>query len=684
MLRDNFEADQARGSVVGSRTSGEVRRSGIDAERLMCVDHGALRIRSPLRPGWGRHTLAYGPFEARTGAWISTTVLNGHNSSQGGLLGEGLRQRITRWMKGPETEGWPAHVFSWLARGNKRETLWLFKRWLQMRSESRCRDFVELQENLSVGWMPSANGGDPSKTGATFVMRAAEHDNGELCLAAGGLVRSLVHRVTNIPVTYVSIVREDGIAFYAGTTLDGVPALPAAPHVRLLAIVPHEVASGPFFAAIQQAALGQVGFVSATRVYGVRSGADHDIPSFAHCGSICGEGLLGGDEFDGSHASGQRRLPVAGALHKAADGRSSWGPGDTAIRLGEPAGFLRLIMRAVGDGAAELHWRVTEAGDAWAIRLQRNSLSVGRYQSGNWTEIARSPFRASPRVDLQIVDDGDRMRAYGDGNDLFGEWGSRDGSAATGVAIRLEGDGTAVSGFEAFPRSIRLPETMVIPSPKAPGATVARIHERFNGIGQDLDRHPMRCAEGILWRKALGRGTIALTPHGAKVHASPERPLAGRTAYTVPWEHSGAAALEVDVIPPGDSRGQGANGRAGVIFWQDAKNYLIVSTWLDDTYAGASISSFFRVGGHEEIYNAVWTNVGDRVSWGRQYRLHVTFDGDRFVAEVDGEPVLYRALTDVNPKWPALRVRKVGIVANWEWGTDAGSIFSRFQAWSEK
>src|SRR5688572_18315733 len=118
MLRDNFEADQARGSVVGSRTSGEVRRSGIDAERLMCVDHGALRIRSPRRSRWGRHTLAYGPFEARTGAWISTTVLNGHNSSQGGLLGEGLRQRITRWMKGPETEGWPAHVFSWLARGN--------------------------------------------------------------------------------------------------------------------------------------------------------------------------------------------------------------------------------------------------------------------------------------------------------------------------------------------------------------------------------------------------------------------------------------------------------------------------------------------------------------------------------------------------------------------------------------
>ena len=49
------------------------------------------------------------------------------------------------------------------------------------------------------------------------------------------------------------------------------------------------------------------------------------------------------------------------------------------------------------------------------------------------------------------------------------------------------------------------------------------------------------------------------------------------------------------------------------MFEQDDGNALIVSTWLDDEYEGASISSFFRLGGFEDLYDAIWTNVGDRV-----------------------------------------------------------------------
>jgi hypothetical protein len=90
------------------------------------------------------------------------------------------------------------------------------------------------------------------------------------------------------------------------------------------------------------------------------------------------------------------------------------------------------------------------------------------------------------------------------------------------------------------------------------------------------------------------------------------------------------------------------------------------------------MSSFFHIDGFEEIYDAVWTNVGDRIYWGKPYNLRATFDGTHYLAFVDGEPVLYRAMTDVYPDIKPLKINRVGIVANWEWGNDTGSIFENF------
>jgi hypothetical protein len=63
---------------------------------------------------------------------------------------------------------------------------------------------------------------------------------------------------------------------------------------------------------------------------------------------------------------------------------------------------------------------------------------------------------------------------------------------------------------------------------------------------------------------------------------------------------------------------------------------------------------------------------------GRPYRLRVAFDGMVYSAWVDDELVLYRGLDDVSPSQNALEINRVGIVANWEWGTDTGSVFRRF------
>jgi hypothetical protein len=106
---------------------------------------------------------------------------------------------------------------------------------------------------------------------------------------------------------------------------------------------------------------------------------------------------------------------------------------------------------------------------------------------------------------------------------------------------------------------------------------------------------------------------------------------------------------------------------------------LILSAFVEQ-WPAMSIAAFFRIRGFEELYDAVWTNVGQRMHWGEPHDFRVTFDGQHFCAYINDEPVLYRALTDVYPGTANLRIAKVGIVANWEWGNDTGSAFQNFVA----
>ena len=182
------------------------------------------------------------------------------------------------------------------------------------------------------------------------------------------------------------------------------------------------------------------------------------------------------------------------------------------------------------------------------------------------------------------------------------------------------------------------------------------------------------------WKKILGKGNFVLRGGTCWVDASVKRPNPGRTAYAAEWDFPEFAELIVDIRPPGTKRGEEERGRGGVIFYQDADNFIIVSTWLDDNMNGASISSFFQINGFEDIYDAVWTNVGSRISFGIPYRLRVTFDGMIYTAYVNDEPVLYRSLQDVYPSIKPLQINKVGLVANWEWGEDTGSAFLHFEA----
>jgi hypothetical protein len=68
------------------------------------------------------------------------------------------------------------------------------------------------------------------------------------------------------------------------------------------------------------------------------------------------------------------------------------------------------------------------------------------------------------------------------------------------------------------------------------------------------------------------------------------------------------------------------------------------------------------------------------ITFGQPYTLRIIFDGNNYCACVNGQTVLYRALTDVYPDLQPLKINRLGIVANWEWGNDTGSAFSNFVA----
>ena len=90
-----------------------------------------------------------------------------------------------------------------------------------------------------------------------------------------------------------------------------------------------------------------------------------------------------------------------------------------------------------------------------------------------------------------------------------------------------------------------------------------------------------------------------------------------RTLFTVEWAEPGFAELEAIIRPPEQGASGDQKGRCGVVFWQDANNYLVVSTYLDSWHPTSSISSFFHINGFEEVYDAIWTNLNRHVMWGQ-------------------------------------------------------------------
>jgi hypothetical protein len=364
----------------------------------------------------------------------------------------------------------------------------------------------------------------------------------------------------------------------------------------------------------------------------------------------------------------------------AADG----GAGVALLAPKAPSGLVHALAEA-GEGAAEagIVWRARSGDSYWLLKVSDRSCELVCVENGRERQVATDAARRLMPLathSIQVLDTGTQIGCYLDGERLFDAW-FEDAAleGASGVGIWVGGE-ARMRSFEAHAREVPMPASLSFAAPWTRLGETLQIADGFGGPPGELAG---RAAEhgGAIWDKTLGAGTFDVDGAGAlRVRATLENPNPGRTFYTVPWSEPGFADLETVIVPPGCGRGEKHNCRAGLVFWQDNDNYLSFTTFLDDVYDGASIALFTKRHGFEELYDAVWTMVWNDVDWGKPFRLRIAFDGERFAVYLDGRPILQRALTDIYPDDPPLRIARVGLAVNWEWGEDTGSRFQDFKA----
>src|SRR5688572_7173195 len=233
LMIDRFQDDRLPGGVIGTQAGAGMVRKGVDRERVISIDHGALRIQPLVKSGWGRAGIAYGPFQRRNGLAFGAFLINGHNTSQAEPIAEGFKLRLHRWVLGSETEKPLERMRRWW-RGRQKKFIWRrLKQWL--RTGLKHLEVPLVDENLAVGWFPSEAPGNPVQQGNSFVMHALGPECGGLWARVGAACLQTIRGLQNVQMYYFVVLRDRGAAYYAAS-IPGVPELNTHPKMRLLAI----------------------------------------------------------------------------------------------------------------------------------------------------------------------------------------------------------------------------------------------------------------------------------------------------------------------------------------------------------------------------------------------------------------------------------------------------------------
>lgn len=682
-LIDNFADACGEGRVLGRKCASGHVRLGCDVERAMSVDNGALRIAPLVHAGFGRVALSYGPFVQRPGLVFVVYMLNGHNTAQDEPLSDSFQHRLKCWLRGSATEGKWKRVITWLRHARFRRALRQVRWW--HRTAHMGKDAPRLNENLAVGWYSSEAEPDPRLRGSGFIMHALGPENGELWAGEANCRTRALRGVQNLPLYFVGIVRPEGTIYYV-SSCTYAQGLAVYPTMRPIALddraLPDQV-----FLGIHQGVLGQVGFRLDSRIYGVRVGQIEDY-RFWFSGGHAAAAFEGGGFSHGTAADAGGTWQVWNAA--CADPEDTE-PNPEGIEMAvlDPGAESGLIHASLGHAPNRGHvvgilCRGVDEQNCLRLELSDTNAVLVLLVGGSREVLASrklGDLRGEDIRYLQILDDGLRLRAYVDGDPLTDAWIQEPRlNRATNVGVFAGGAGIVSAGFrrfEAHPRLIRLPAAFDMGAPWMRRGAEVVIADDFAAESGDLDGRT--ASNGVRWQRIMGEGHIDVSGNrSARVRASREAPCPGRTAYCIDWSNRDFAEIEVTITPSGRDVGEGHKTMGGIILYQDLDNFVILNAYRTDYYPGGSVSTFFRFGGYEDVYDAIWSNVGSRITCGEPMRLGLSSDGKRYLVLVNDEPVLYRAFRDVYADAAPIRIRKVGIVANWEFGTDTGSEFQAF------
>jgi hypothetical protein len=686
MFYDDFSDNRAEGAVIGTQSTDGHKRLGVDEEKVFSIDNGALRIAPLIEAGFGRAVIAYGPFSRRAGMAFSIRILNGHNTAQAESLPETFRERMALWCRGNGCDPKWRRLIQWITSGRVRRTFRQFRWW--MRTAKNSAPVQPLNENLAVGWFPMDVVANPRDVGNAFIMHALGPENGELWAGGNGTRTRSLRGVQNLPLYLLSILRPDGAIYYI-SSVAGAPGIGPHPYYRPVALE-HGPVADELYLGIQQGVLGQIGWRLDTRLKGVRVASLEGYESWCG-GAHAADRLTGNGDLDGSLAeTGGTWRVFLGKIWRGADGATrSTGSSMSVLRPVSPTGLIHAAASPgmEDQGRVGLIWRFVDERNHWRMEVGRGKYEVILVVEGERQVLASTDFPDSAGNSvhrIQVLDDGRHMMAYVDGVPLVdGYIKDMRLEGATGVGILLDdpsrGEGT-ISSFEAHPRSIEMPKSLSFESPWFRKGTCVVAADDFSGQPEDLEGRSTPVG-GRPWSRTIGSGLIGTTGSGAaRIKGTVRVPCPGRTAYCIDWEHPDFADLEAIITPPGTQSGEKEMSIAGFILYQDTDNYVTLNVWRADDYGGSSISTFFKFAGFEDLYDAIWTNVGNRVYYGKPSRLRLCCDGEQYLVFVNDEPVLYRAFRDVYADVERLRIRKVGLLANWEFGNDTGSRFEQFRA----
>jgi hypothetical protein len=662
LLDDDFSDRRPPGRVIGSPAGGHTR-GGNDVEGRLAVDGGALRI-SPLRtPGWGRCSLAYGPFVPDAGLAAVVHVLNGHHASESYGI-RSMRSQLLSWLRGSHTRALARRVPELLTDRRRMPVHRRLTEWVQ---HWRRPPGELLNDNLAVGFFATPAPTSTADLTAAFLVRGTGVGNGELTAHVAGAQVPVVERVTNIPLLLVVVIREDAVTYFA-SSLDRAHGAAAHPMMRPLAVSDGRP-DVPLHVGVEQNVLGEIGFSVDSRVYGVRTAelpALGEWPGSAHAADrLRGRGALE------RSVHGQPWRAEGGAATRTEAGVRTSAPG-TLLLLdpGAPTGLLRVRRGTSATPVPALVWRAEAGGDHHRVDVTDGAIRLVRRRDGRDEPLARGEDVARATA-IEVTDDGTTIRVLAGGNIVLVASTEPPEPGATAVGLLAPTPGEhAVHDFEAHPLEFPIPAALRLPAAPWRAGDLVVVDDDFAGERTDLAGRSVTTGA---WQRRSGHGRFALDGNGLVVADAPDR-----TVYTVPWPHTGFADLTARLVPRRTGK---ARSRAGIVFREDEDNFVIVNLWFNDRPDGAaSVSSFFRTDGREEVYDAVWVNVGDRLQWDRPVDVRAAFDGDQYHVALDGEPVLWRAVRDVYPRARPLLVREVGLVANWEWGLDTGSRVLRFVA----